>query len=53
MGSEAHGLSDAVAKRLRYSGGGLVHIPGAEGARGVESLNVSVAGGVLLARWLG
>ncbi|PAP76723.1 TrmH family RNA methyltransferase [Rubrivirga marina] len=53
MGSEAHGLSDAVAERLRHSGGGLVHIPGAEGARGVESLNVSVAGGVLLARWLG
>lgn len=53
MGSEAHGLSPAVAERLRQSGGGLVHIPGAEGARGVESLNVAVAGGVLLARWLG
>ena len=53
MGSEAHGLSAPVAERLRQSGGGLVHIPGADGARGVESLNVSVAGGVLLARWLG
>lgn len=53
MGSEAHGLSASVSERLRRSGGGLVHISGAEGARGVESLNVSVAGGVLLARWLG
>jgi TrmH family RNA methyltransferase len=53
MGSEAHGLSADVAERLHRSGGGLVHIPGAAGARGVESLNVSVAGGVLLARWLG
>ena len=53
MGSEGHGLSDAVAERLRASGG-FVHIPGpAGGARGVESLNVVVAGGVLLARWLG
>ena len=53
MGSEAHGLSPEVAERLRQSGGGFVHIPGGADARGVESLNVVVAGGVLLARWLG
>ena len=53
MASEAHGLSPAVSDRLAPSGGGTVHIPGGAGARGVESLNVVVAGGVLLARWLG
>ena len=58
MGSEAHGLSPAVAARLRAAHGGRVHVPGGaprEGLEGsgVESLNVVVAGGVLLARWLG
>jgi len=50
VGSEAHGLSAEVARRLetRY-----VHIPGGADGGGVESLNVVVAGGVLLARWLG
>ena len=63
MGSEAHGLSPEVAGWLRRQppvGGRFVHIPprrrpppAGGGARGVESLNVVVAGGVLLARWLG
>ncbi|WP_412062872.1 TrmH family RNA methyltransferase [Rubrivirga sp. IMCC45206] len=52
MGSEAHGLSDEVAARVRASGG-LVHIGRPGAGAGVESLNVAVAGGVLLARWLG
>lgn len=54
LGSEAHGLSADVAGRL---GADVVHIPGAAerggGRGGVESLNVGVAAGVLLARWLG
>ncbi len=58
MGSEAHGLSAPVAEWLRRrppSGSPFVFIPGVEtgSPRGVESLNVAVAGGVLLARWLG
>ena len=65
MGSEAHGLSPEVSAWLRRqppAGSRLVHVPprwrrpparvGA-GSRGVESLNVVVAGGVLMARWLG
>ena len=47
LGSEGHGLSDSVSLRLT----GCVSIPGA-GARGVESLNVGVAAGILLAHWL-
>ena len=55
VGSEAHGLSADVAGRLGES---VVHIPrgagrGGAGAGGVESLNVTVAAGVLLARWRG
>ena len=52
LGSEAHGLSDDVYGVLD----GRVRIaapPSAGTARGVESLNVSVAAGVLLHRWLG
>ena len=51
VGSEARGLSEPVRRRLA----GRVSIPGAGPgrARGVESLNVAVAAGVLLARWLG
>ena len=49
LGSEAHGLSPTVRARL----GGAVSIPGAAGRRGVESLNVAVAGGILVSRWLG
>lgn len=52
LGSEAHGLSADVAARLRGRGG-LVHVPGRAGRGGVESLNVAVAAGVLLARWRG
>lgn len=49
LGSEGHGLSAAVAERLSDR----VSIPGADTARGVESLNVSVAAGILLHQWLG
>lgn len=49
LGSEAHGLSDAVRQRLD----GRVRIGGGATGRGVESLNVSVAAGILLHRWLG
>ena len=49
LGNEGNGLSDSVAASLS----GRVSIPGADGARGVESLNVGVAAGVLLHRWLG
>lgn len=52
LGSEAHGLSGEVQSLLD----GRVRIaapPSADAARGVESLNVSVAAGVLLNRWLG
>lgn len=47
LGSEAHGLSDTVRQRLA----GAVSIPGGGAGRGVESLNVAVAAGVLIARW--
>ena len=48
LGSEGHGLSDTARERLT----GRVSIPGRAGARGVESLNVGVAAGVMLAHWL-
>jgi len=52
LGSEAHGLSAAVTAlldaRVR-----IAAPPSADAIRGVESLNVSVAAGVLLHRWLG
>ena len=58
MGSEAHGLSPEVSDWLRRQppvGSRFVFIPGVEGGqpRGVESLNVAVAGAVLMSRWLG
>lgn len=49
LGSEAHGLSEAAAARLTEA----VTIPGAAGRRGVESLNVGVAAGILVSRWRG
>lgn len=50
LGSEAHGLSESVRQRLT----GAVSIPGVDAPRrGVESLNVAVAAGVLMSRWLG
>lgn len=52
LGSEAHGLSDEV--RAVLDGRVRIGAPNAAGgARGVESLNVAVATGVLLHRWLG
>lgn len=47
MGSEAHGISSGLRPRLA----GTVVIPG--GGRGVESLNVGVAAGILLHAWTG
>ncbi|MEL6616615.1 MAG: RNA methyltransferase, partial [Bacteroidota bacterium] len=47
MGSEAHGLSEASRQRLT----GGVWIPGGDERRGVESLNVSVAAGILMHAW--
>ena len=51
LGSEAHGLSvpalDAVSERVALPAAG-----GGEAA-GVESLNVAVAGGILMYEWLG
>ena len=49
LGNEGRGLSMAVAQRLS----GRVSISGAPAPRGVESLNVGVAAGILLHRWLG
>jgi len=51
LGSEAHGISDGVRAHLEH----CVSLPSnrpAEG-RGVESLNVVVAAGILMERWLG
>ncbi|MGB3543015.1 TrmH family RNA methyltransferase [Rubrivirga sp.] len=48
VGSEAHGLSANVRSRLE----GAVQISGAPSRCGVESLNVAVASGILVARWL-
>lgn len=51
LGSEAHGISDAVRALLdrRVS----VNSNRSAVGRGVESLNVVVAGGILMERWLG
>lgn len=62
LGSEAHGLSAGVAARLdgrvaiargRTRGGWPGTAPADDDGRGVESLNVVVAAGVLMHRWLG
>lgn len=47
LGSEAHGLSQPVAGMLE----GTVSLPSAAGRRGVESLNVAMAGSILLYEW--
>ena len=47
LGSEAHGVSDAVAQQLDAT----VAIPGSPRRRGTESLNVAVAAGVLVYEW--
>ena len=49
MGSEAHGLSAAVLDRLDLT----VSLPGTPDRPAAESLNVAVAGGILLYEWLG
>lgn len=49
LGSEAHGLSAAVLDRLDTP----VALPGASHRPAAESLNVSVAGGILVYEWLG
>lgn len=50
LGSEAHGISEAVGARLDER----VSIQGRRRPRqGVESLNVGIAAGILLSRWLG
>ena len=49
LGSEAHGLSDGVTPHLTSR----VRLKGSPQRQGVESLNVAVAGGILLHRWLG
>ena len=51
LGSEAHGISDGVRAHLDHLVSLHPNRP-AEG-RGVESLNVVVAGGILMERWLG
>lgn len=49
LGSEAHGLSATVLNRLDTP----VSLPGVRDRPAVESLNVAVAGGILLYEWLG
>ncbi len=49
LGSEAHGLSAAVLDRLDTT----VALGGAPNRPAAESLNVAVAGGILLYEWLG
>lgn len=49
LGSEAHGLSAVVLDRLDLT----VSLPGAPDRPAAESLNVAVAGGILLYEWLG
>ncbi|PSQ81003.1 MAG: RNA methyltransferase [Bacteroidetes bacterium QS_1_63_11] len=49
LGSEAHGLSAAVLDRLDTP----ISVPGAPNRPAAESLNVAVAGGILLYEWLG
>lgn len=49
LGSEAHGLSPAVLDRLDIP----VSLPGARDRPAAESLNVAVAGGILVYEWLG
>ncbi len=49
LGSEAHGLSATVLNRLDTT----VALPGTPSRPAVESLNVAVAGGILLYEWLG
>lgn len=47
LGSEAHGIDSALSPLLDER----VHIPGHPARRGVESLNVAVAGALLMNHW--
>ena len=47
IGSEAHGVSDAV----RRAATGTVTIKGAETRKAVESLNAAVAGAIIMSHW--
>lgn len=47
IGSEAHGVSDAV----RRAATGTITIRGAEGPKAVESLNAAVAGAIVMSHW--
>lgn len=49
MGGEGNGLSSSVERRLTTR----VHISGSANRRGTESLNVAVAGGIVMARMAG
>ncbi|MEM6648331.1 MAG: RNA methyltransferase [Bacteroidota bacterium] len=49
MGSEAHGVSAAVRTVLSEA----IVIPGVATRQGTESLNVAVAGGILMQAWTG
>lgn len=49
LGSEAHGISPAVAGAVDDR----ITIPGNPRHRGAESLNVAIAAGILMQRWLG
>jgi len=51
LGSEAHGISDGVRAHLDHHVS--LHPKRPSEGRGVESLNVVVAGGILMQRWLG
>lgn len=48
LGSEAHGLSPAVRDLLDAA----IRIDGSDDRKGVESLNVGVAAGILLYQWI-
>lgn len=47
IGSEAHGVSDAV----RRAATGTITIEGAETRKAVESLNAAVAGAIIMSHW--
>lgn len=49
MGSEAHGLQANMLAMLDEA----ITIPGSPSRKGAESLNVAVAGGILMQHWLG
>ena len=47
IGSEAHGVSDAV----RRAATGTITIEGAAGPKAVESLNAAIAGAIVMSHW--